>query len=34
MGKAGAGATKPVSGITTDFHCPSMAAFVEAHKKE
>jgi 2-haloalkanoic acid dehalogenase type II len=32
MGKAGGGATKPVDGVTTDFHFPSMAAFVEAHK--
>jgi 2-haloalkanoic acid dehalogenase type II len=34
MGKAGSGATKPVAGVKTDFHFPSMAAFVEAHKKE
>ncbi len=34
MGKPGGGATKPVTGVTTDFHFPSMAAFVEAHKKE
>ena len=34
MGKAGGGATKPVAGIATDFHFPSMAAFVEAHKQE
>jgi 2-haloalkanoic acid dehalogenase type II len=34
MGKAGSGATKPVTGVKTDFHFPSMAAFVEAHKKE
>ncbi|HEY4164522.1 MAG TPA: haloacid dehalogenase type II [Dongiaceae bacterium] len=32
--KAGGGATLPVPGITTDFHFPSMAAFVEAHRKE
>jgi 2-haloalkanoic acid dehalogenase type II len=34
MGKAGGGATKPVEGVKTDFHFPSMAAFVEAHGKE
>jgi 2-haloacid dehalogenase len=33
MGKAGSGATAPVEGVTTDFHFPSMAAFVEAHRK-
>jgi len=33
MGKAGAGATTPVEGVKTDFHFPSMAAFVEAHRK-
>jgi 2-haloalkanoic acid dehalogenase type II len=32
MGKAGGGATKPVAGVTTGFHFPSMAAFVEAHR--
>jgi 2-haloalkanoic acid dehalogenase type II len=32
MGKAGSGATSPVEGVETDFHFPSMAAFVEAHK--
>ncbi|WP_395023238.1 haloacid dehalogenase type II [Dongia sp.] len=34
MGKSGSGATAPVEGVTTDFHFPSMAAFVEAHRKE
>jgi len=34
MGKEGSGATMPVGAVTTDFHFPSMAAFVEAHKKE
>ena len=34
MGKSGGGATKPVEGVTTDFHFPSMAAFVDAHRKE
>jgi 2-haloacid dehalogenase len=33
MGKAGSGATAPVEGVKTDFHFPSMAAFVEAHRK-
>jgi 2-haloacid dehalogenase len=33
MGKSGSGATTPVAGVKTDFHFPSMAAFVEAHKK-
>jgi 2-haloacid dehalogenase len=33
MGRTGGGATKPVAGIITDFHFPSMAAFVEAHKQ-
>jgi 2-haloalkanoic acid dehalogenase type II len=31
-GKAGAGATKPIEGITTDFRFTSMAAFAAAHK--
>ncbi|HVO04157.1 MAG TPA: haloacid dehalogenase type II [Candidatus Cybelea sp.] len=34
MGKSGGGATMPVEGVKTDFHFPSMAAFVEAHRKE
>jgi 2-haloacid dehalogenase len=34
MGKGGSGATSPVGEVKTDFHFPSMAAFVEAHKKE
>jgi 2-haloacid dehalogenase len=34
MGKAGSGATMPVEGVETDFHFPSMAAFVDAHQKE
>ena len=33
MGKSGSGATAPVEGVKTDFHFPSMAAFVEAHRK-
>jgi len=33
MGKSGSGATTPVEGVTTDFHFPSMAAFVAAHRK-
>jgi 2-haloacid dehalogenase len=33
MGKSGGGATTPVEGVSTDFHFPSMAAFVEAHRK-
>ncbi len=33
MGKGGSGATSPVEGVKTDFHFPSMAAFVEAHRK-
>jgi 2-haloacid dehalogenase len=33
MGKSGSGATAPVMGVKTDFHFPSMAAFVEAHRK-
>jgi len=33
MGKTGSGATAPVEPVQTDFHFPSMAAFVEAHKK-
>jgi len=32
MGKSGSGATAPVEGVKTDFHFPSMAAFVEAHR--
>jgi 2-haloalkanoic acid dehalogenase type II len=32
MGKSGSGATTPVTGVATDFHFPSMAAFVEAHR--
>jgi 2-haloacid dehalogenase len=32
MGKSGSGATTPVEGVTTDFHFPSMAGFVAAHK--
>jgi 2-haloacid dehalogenase len=32
MGKSGSGATSPVEGVKTDFHFPSMAAFVEAHR--
>jgi 2-haloalkanoic acid dehalogenase type II len=32
--KAGGGATMPTAGVTTDFRFPSMAAFVEAHRKE
>ena len=34
MGKSGSGATSPVEAVKADFHFPSMAAFVEAHKKE
>ncbi|GAB2178023.1 haloacid dehalogenase type II [Dongia sp. agr-C8] len=34
MGKSGSGATAPVEGVKTDFHFPSMAAFVAAHRKE
>jgi 2-haloalkanoic acid dehalogenase type II len=34
MGRSGSGATAPVEGVKTDFHFPSMAAFVEAHKAE
>ena len=33
MGKSGGGATAPVEGVKTAFHFPSMAAFVEAHRK-
>ena len=33
MGRPGSGATAPVEAVATDFHFPSMAAFVEAHKK-
>jgi 2-haloacid dehalogenase len=33
MGRAGSGATSPVEAVKTDFHFPSMAAFVEAHRK-
>jgi 2-haloacid dehalogenase len=33
MGKSGTGATTPVEGVTTDFHFPSMAAFVAAHRQ-
>ena len=33
MGKSGSGATSPVEAVKTDFHFPSMAAFVEAHRK-
>jgi 2-haloacid dehalogenase len=33
IGKSGSGATAPVEGVKTDFHFPSMAAFVEAHRK-
>jgi 2-haloacid dehalogenase len=33
MGRSGSGATAPVEGVKTDFHFPSMAAFVEAHRK-
>jgi 2-haloacid dehalogenase len=33
MGKSGSGATAPVEGVKTDFHFPSMAAFVAAHRK-
>ena len=32
MGKSGSGATSPVGDVKTDFHFPSMAAFVEAHR--
>ena len=32
-GKSGAGATKPIEGISTDFRFTSMSAFVEAHKR-
>jgi 2-haloalkanoic acid dehalogenase type II len=34
MGRSGSGATAPVEGLKTDFHFPSMAAFVEAHRQE
>jgi 2-haloalkanoic acid dehalogenase type II len=34
MGKVGGGATKPVGAVKTDFHFPSMAALVEAHRTE
>ena len=34
MGKSGSGATMAVDAVKTDFHFPSMAAFVEAHRKE
>ena len=33
MGKAGSGATMPVGAVKTDFHFPSMAGFVEAHRQ-
>lgn len=33
MGKSGSGATAPVEAVKTNFHFPSMAAFVEAHSK-
>jgi 2-haloacid dehalogenase len=33
MGRSGSGATTPVEGVKTDFHFPSMAGFVEAHRK-
>jgi 2-haloalkanoic acid dehalogenase type II len=32
MGRSGSGATSPVQGVNTDFHFPSMAAFVAAHR--